>query len=191
MFTALEKMPGWLLTASKPFHGSPRSRRSTTRQNVGSTLRYSTPRGVLGWSRRTGDDDAAPRVPGAWTAPWAHRGDHPDPVGSADVHLSDPQTEGVSANGVAQLGQLGPLDQHVLVGRAAGGVRERNGHTEAAVDLMRAAGLRPVAAISEIVADDGEMMRWPGLVALGARDGVPVVSIAELVVWLDEHDRQD
>jgi 3,4-dihydroxy 2-butanone 4-phosphate synthase/GTP cyclohydrolase II len=80
---------------------------------------------------------------------------------------------------------------HVLPLRARpGGVRERNGHTEAAVDLMRAAGLRPVAAISEIVADDGEMMRWPGLVALGARDGVPVVSIAQLVVWLDERDRQ-
>jgi len=79
---------------------------------------------------------------------------------------------------------------HVLPLRARqGGVRERNGHTEAAVDLMRAAGLRPVAAISEIVADDGEMMRWPGLVALGARDGVPVVSIAQLVLWLDERDR--
>jgi 3,4-dihydroxy 2-butanone 4-phosphate synthase/GTP cyclohydrolase II len=79
---------------------------------------------------------------------------------------------------------------HVLPLRARpGGVRERDGHTEAAVDLMRAAGLRPVAAISEIVADDGEMMRWPGLVALGDRDGVPVVSIAQLVVWLDERDR--
>jgi 3,4-dihydroxy 2-butanone 4-phosphate synthase/GTP cyclohydrolase II len=78
---------------------------------------------------------------------------------------------------------------HVLPLRARpGGVRERDGHTEAAVDLMRAAGLRPVAAISEIVADDGEMMRWPGLVALGDRDGVPVVSIAQLVVWLDARD---
>jgi 3,4-dihydroxy 2-butanone 4-phosphate synthase/GTP cyclohydrolase II len=79
---------------------------------------------------------------------------------------------------------------HVLPLRARpGGVRERDGHTEAAVDLMRAAGLRPVAAISEIVADDGEMMRWRGLVDLGARDGVPVVTIAQLVVWLDERDR--
>ena len=71
---------------------------------------------------------------------------------------------------------------HVIPPRARpGGVLEREGHTEAAVDLMREAGLRPVAAISEIVADDGEMMRLPGLLALGRREGVPVVTIAQLV----------
>lgn len=74
---------------------------------------------------------------------------------------------------------------HILPLRArAGGVRVRNGHTEAAVDLMLAAGLRPVAAISEIVAEDGEMMRLPGLVELGRRDGVPVITIAALADWL-------
>ncbi|HYI34246.1 MAG TPA: 3,4-dihydroxy-2-butanone-4-phosphate synthase, partial [Glaciibacter sp.] len=47
---------------------------------------------------------------------------------------------------------------HILPLRAVdGGVKERDGHTEAAVDLMKLAGLRPVAAISEIVAEDGEM----------------------------------
>ena len=52
---------------------------------------------------------------------------------------------------------------HVLPLRAVdGGVRERAGHTEAAVDLMRLAGLSPVGVIGEIVADDGEMMRLPG-----------------------------
>ena len=71
---------------------------------------------------------------------------------------------------------------HVIPLRARpGGVLERDGHTEAAVDLMVAAGLRPVAAISEIVADDGEMMRLPGLIELGRREGVPVVTIAQVV----------
>lgn len=77
---------------------------------------------------------------------------------------------------------------HVLPLRAVdGGVKERDGHTEAAVDLMKLAGLRPVAAISEIVADDGEMMRLPGLLELGVREGVLVITIAELILWLSEH----
>jgi 3,4-dihydroxy 2-butanone 4-phosphate synthase/GTP cyclohydrolase II len=75
---------------------------------------------------------------------------------------------------------------HVLPLRAAaGGVRERAGHTEAAVDLMRLAGLVPVAAIAEIVADDGEMMLLPGLVELGEREGIAVVSIEALIAYLD------
>lgn len=78
---------------------------------------------------------------------------------------------------------------HILPLRArAGGVRERNGHTEASVDLMKAAGLRPVAVISEIVGDDGEMMRLPALLDFGAREGVPVVTIADLVTWLGDRD---
>ena len=68
-----------------------------------------------------------------------------------------------------------------------GGVRERDGHTEAAVDLMKLAGLTPVAAISEIVADDGEMMRLPGLISLGEREDVPVITILSLIEWLQEH----
>jgi 3,4-dihydroxy 2-butanone 4-phosphate synthase/GTP cyclohydrolase II len=78
---------------------------------------------------------------------------------------------------------------HVLPLRARdGGVRERNGHTEASVDLMKAAGLRPVAVISEIVGDDGEMMRLRALLEFGAREGVPVVTIADLVTWLGDRD---
>ena len=77
---------------------------------------------------------------------------------------------------------------HILPLRAVdGGVRERDGHTEAAVDLMKLAGLSPVAAISEIVADDGEMMRLPGLLELGIREGVLVITIASLIEWLQEH----
>ena len=78
---------------------------------------------------------------------------------------------------------------HILPLRAVdGGVRERGGHTEAAVDLMRLAGLTPVGAIAEIVADDGEMMRLPGLIELGERDGVPVITIEQLIAYLDEHE---
>jgi 3,4-dihydroxy 2-butanone 4-phosphate synthase/GTP cyclohydrolase II len=79
---------------------------------------------------------------------------------------------------------------HVVPLRARpGGVRERAGHTEAAIDLVTAAGLRPAAAICEIVDEDGSMMRLPGLVGLGARAGVPVITIAALVEWLDAADR--
>jgi len=76
---------------------------------------------------------------------------------------------------------------HIMPLRAAeGGVRERDGHTEATVDLLKLAGLIPVGAISEIVADDGEMMRLPGLIELGEREGVDVITIADLIDYLDE-----
>ncbi len=79
---------------------------------------------------------------------------------------------------------------HVVPLRARpGGVRERAGHTEAAIDLVTAAGLRPAAAICEIVDEDGSMMRLPGLLGLGARAGVPVITIAALAEWLDAADR--
>ncbi|MGK9148936.1 GTP cyclohydrolase II [Plantibacter flavus] len=77
---------------------------------------------------------------------------------------------------------------HIVPLRAVdGGVRERDGHTEAAVDLLKLAGLVPVGAISEIVADDGEMMRLPGLIELGEREGVLVTTIAALVAFLEEN----
>lgn len=76
---------------------------------------------------------------------------------------------------------------HILPLRAVdGGVRERDGHTEASVDLLKLAGITPVAAISEIVADDGEMMRLPGLIALGEREGVPVITIESLIEFMAE-----
>ncbi|MDQ2660480.1 MAG: GTP cyclohydrolase II [Actinomycetota bacterium] len=76
---------------------------------------------------------------------------------------------------------------HILPLRAVeGGVRERAGHTEAAVDLMLLAGLSPVAVIGEVVEDDGEMTRLPGLIELGARDGLPVTTVAALIEWMNE-----
>ncbi|THG30878.1 GTP cyclohydrolase II [Naasia lichenicola] len=77
---------------------------------------------------------------------------------------------------------------HILPLRAvAGGVRARAGHTEAAVDLLKLAGLMPVAAIGEIMSDDGEMTRLPGLIELGLREGVLVTTIELLIAYLDEH----
>jgi 3,4-dihydroxy 2-butanone 4-phosphate synthase/GTP cyclohydrolase II len=76
---------------------------------------------------------------------------------------------------------------HILPLRAVdGGVRERAGHTEAGVELMRLAGLQPVAAIGEVVAEDGSMMRLPGLMEMGAREGVAVITIEQLIAYLDE-----
>ena len=77
---------------------------------------------------------------------------------------------------------------HILPLRAVdGGVQVRDGHTEAAVDLMKLAGLRPVAAIAEIVEEDGEMMRLPGLIRLGEQADVPVITIADLIDWVATH----
>lgn len=76
---------------------------------------------------------------------------------------------------------------HVLPLRAVdGGVRERAGHTEAGVELMKLAGLQPVAAIGEVVAEDGSMMRLPGLIEMGAREGIPVITIEQLIAHLDD-----
>jgi len=81
---------------------------------------------------------------------------------------------------------------HILPLRAVdGGVRQRGGHTEAAVELMTLAGLQPVGAIAEVVAEDGSMMRLPGLLELGERESVPVITIEQLIVHLNEIDPRD
>lgn len=77
---------------------------------------------------------------------------------------------------------------HILPLRAVdGGVRERAGHTEATVDLLRLAGLHPVGIIAEIVDQDGDMMRMPGLSALGKREGLAVTTVAAIAEYLNEH----
>ncbi len=79
---------------------------------------------------------------------------------------------------------------HVLPLRARpGGVLTRPGHTEAAVDLTRLAGLPPVGVIGELVHDDGTMMRFDAVVALGRECGLPVITIEQLIAWRQQHDR--
>ncbi len=67
-----------------------------------------------------------------------------------------------------------------------GGVLKRAGHTEAAVDLARAAGLYPAGVLCEVVKDDGEMARLPELEAFAEEHGLLVISIADLI----RHRRQ-
>ena len=70
---------------------------------------------------------------------------------------------------------------HVLPLRAkAGGVLERPGHTEAAVDLMKIAGLEPVAMMAEMVNDDGTMMRFGELLSTAEMFNIPMTTIAHL-----------
>jgi 3,4-dihydroxy 2-butanone 4-phosphate synthase / GTP cyclohydrolase II len=64
-----------------------------------------------------------------------------------------------------------------------GGVLKRAGHTEAAVDLARLAGLSPAGVLCEIVNDDGTMARLPDLVRFAARHGLKVISIADLIEY--------
>lgn len=74
---------------------------------------------------------------------------------------------------------------HIFPLRAVkGGVLERPGHTEAAVDLCRLAGVQEAGVIAEIVHDDGEMMRLEALRDFAATHGCPLVSIADLTAYL-------
>ena len=73
---------------------------------------------------------------------------------------------------------------HVFPLRARpGGVLERAGHTEAAVDLCRLAGLAPVGLITEVVEDDGTLMRLPALRALADAHGLTLIAIEDLIAY--------
>ena len=73
---------------------------------------------------------------------------------------------------------------HVFPLRAApGGVLERRGHTEGAVELARLAGLQPAAVLCELMNADGSMMRGDQLVAFSRRAGYPMLTIDELVAY--------
>jgi 3,4-dihydroxy 2-butanone 4-phosphate synthase/GTP cyclohydrolase II len=80
---------------------------------------------------------------------------------------------------------------HVLPLRAVpGGVLERPGHTEAAVDLTRLAGLTPGGVIGEVINDDGTLMRAPELRAFADEHGLALVSIEDLKVYRRLHESQ-
>ena len=70
-----------------------------------------------------------------------------------------------------------------------GGVLVRAGHTEAAVDIARLAGLDPSGVICEIMNDDGSMARLPDLVGFAQRHGLKVGTIADLIEYRLKHDR--
>jgi 3,4-dihydroxy 2-butanone 4-phosphate synthase/GTP cyclohydrolase II len=73
---------------------------------------------------------------------------------------------------------------HIFPLRAKpGGVLVRNGHTEAAVDLARLAGLRPAGAIVEIAGEDGVMLRLPELIPFARKHGLTIISIEDLIAY--------
>jgi 3,4-dihydroxy 2-butanone 4-phosphate synthase/GTP cyclohydrolase II len=113
---------------------------------------------------------------------------------TVSVDAVAPTTTGISAHDrAATIRALadpttGPGDfarpGHVFPLRARpGGVLKRAGHTEAAVDLARLAGLRPAGALCEIVNDDGTMARRPQLVEFAARHGLVMITIDQLVAY--------
>lgn len=70
-----------------------------------------------------------------------------------------------------------------------GGTLVRAGHTEAAVDISRMAGLYPAGVICEIMNDDGSMARLPELVTFAQFHNMKIGTIADLIEWRREHDR--
>jgi len=71
-----------------------------------------------------------------------------------------------------------------------GGVLVRAGHTEAAVDISRMAGLNPAGVICEIMKDDGSMARLPDLVAFAQLHGLKIGTIADLIAYRRRTERQ-
>ena len=69
-----------------------------------------------------------------------------------------------------------------------GGVLVRAGHTEAAVDIARLAGLNPSGVICEIMNEDGSMARLPDLIAFGQKHGIKIGTISDLIGYRHRHD---
>jgi len=69
-----------------------------------------------------------------------------------------------------------------------GGVLKRAGHTEAAVDLARLAGLYPAGVLCETVNEDGTMARLPDLTVFARAHGLKLISIADLIAYRREHE---
>lgn len=78
---------------------------------------------------------------------------------------------------------------HVFPLRARdGGVLVRAGHTEAAVDISRLAGLNPSGVICEVMNEDGSMARLPDLVAFAQKHGLKIGTISDLIAYRRRHD---
>ncbi|MBR0170661.1 MAG: bifunctional 3,4-dihydroxy-2-butanone-4-phosphate synthase/GTP cyclohydrolase II [Bacteroidales bacterium] len=93
--------------------------------------------------------------------------------------LADPNTK---ANQLGRPGHINPL-------RARnGGVLVRAGHTEAAVDLARLAGLYPAGALIEIINDDGTMARMPQLQEVAKKYGMKIITIKDLIAYRISHE---
>jgi len=79
---------------------------------------------------------------------------------------------------------------HVFPLRAKpGGVLQRAGHTEAAVDLVRLAGCRPIGVICEIMSDDGSMARLPELIKFARKHKLKLCTIESLIKYRGEREK--
>ena len=97
------------------------------------------------------------------------------------TRLVDPAT---TAQDLVRPGHVFPLRY------AEGGVLRRPGHTEAAVDLARLAGLPPAGVLAEVVNDDGTMARLPDLREFAATHGLALISIEQLIEYRRRTERQ-
>lgn len=94
--------------------------------------------------------------------------------------LIDPATR---PNDLARPGHIFPLRY------AEGGVLKRAGHTEAAVDLARLAGMYPAGVLCEIVNDDGTMARVPELIEFCKQHGLLMITIAQLIKYRRQNEK--
>ena len=94
--------------------------------------------------------------------------------------LIDP---GTTPRDLARPGHVFPLRY------APGGVLRRAGHTEAAVDLARLAGLVPAGVLCEVVNEDGSMARLPDLERFASAHGLKIISIADVIAYRRTRDR--
>ena len=90
--------------------------------------------------------------------------------------------ENTKSNDFSKPGHIFPL-----IGKQ-GGVLRRTGHTEAAIDFARLAGMKPAGVIVEIMNEDGSMARLPELYKVSKKFGLKIVSIEDLVAYRMEHD---
>lgn len=118
---------------------------------------------------------------------------------TVSIEAREGVTTGISAHdrartvAVAIDPRSGPQDiatpGHVFPLRARdGGVLVRAGHTEAAVDIARLAGLNPAGVICEIMNEDGTMSRLPDLIGFAQRHGLKIGTISDLIAYRRRHD---
>jgi len=125
------------------------------------------------------------------------------PFGTAftvSIEAREGISTGISAHDRARTIQVaidpskGPHDivqpGHVFPLRARpGGVLQRTGQTEAAVDLARLAGLNPAGVVCEVMKDDGTMARVPDLLEFCTRHGLKLVTVADLIEYRRRHEK--
>jgi 3,4-dihydroxy 2-butanone 4-phosphate synthase/GTP cyclohydrolase II len=130
-----------------------------------------------------------------------HNAPRMDTAFTASIDAADGISTGICASDrartirVAADPESGPEDLvmpgHIFPLRARpGGIIERRGQTEAAVDLARLAGFEPAGAICEVMKEDGTMARVPDLEGFSERHGIKMVTVEQIVGYRNNHDRR-